>query len=145
MICLQRAARPRMCCAMTSPQHLVALPFPSCTEPRCLALPPSTGGAVAPPAHTGAGRVRQDDDDDDDDAPAVTRPLYPHLQGYMCSSCILLFICSCIVFGWMPEHVVVACFSVIDQRKSSQQNKEHVQTSHPPLLLVREPQTRGSG
>lgn len=133
-----------MCCAMTSPQHLVALPFPACTEPRCPALSASTGGAVAPPAH--AGRDGEDDDDDDyDEAPAVTRPLYPHLQGYMCSSCILLFICSCIVFGGMPEHVVVAWFSVIDQRKSSQQNKEHVQTSRPPLLLVRESQTQGSG
>lgn len=35
-----------MCCAMTS-QHLVALPFPSCTEPRCPALLQSAGGAVA--------------------------------------------------------------------------------------------------
>lgn len=132
-----------MCCAMTSPQRLVALSFPSCTVPRCPALLPSAGGAVAL-QHIGAGRDR-DDDDDDDDAAAVTRPLYPHLQGYMCSSYILLFICSCIVFGWMPGHVVVAWFSVIDQRKSSQQNKEHVQTSHPPLLLVRESQTQGSG
>lgn len=36
-----------MCCAMTSPQHLVALPFASCTEPRCPARLPSAGGAVA--------------------------------------------------------------------------------------------------
>lgn len=69
----------------------------------------------------------------------------PSPVGSMCSSYILLFICSCNVVGWMPERVVVAWFSVIDQRKSSLQNKEHVQTSHPPLLLVRETQTLGSG
>lgn len=51
-------------------------------------------------------------------------------------------ISSCIVFGRLPKHVVVAQFSGIDQKGrtvvvvgvlwgggSSQQNKEHVQTS----------------
>lgn len=69
----------------------------------------------------------------------------PSPLGSMCSSYTLLFACSCNVVGRMPERVVVARFSVIDQRKSSQQNKEHVQTSYPPLLLVRETQTLGSG
>ncbi|XP_056132853.1 phospholipid-transporting ATPase IC [Lampris incognitus] len=55
-------------------------------------------------------------------------------QGALCNS-----------VGWMPERVVVARFPVIDQRKSSQQNKEHVQTYHPPLPSVRETQTPGSG
>lgn len=55
------------------------------------------------------------------------------------------FISSCIVFGRLPEHVVVAQFSVIDQRKSSQLNKEHVQTSCPPLPLVRETRTQAKG
>lgn len=69
----------------------------------------------------------------------------PSPLGSMCSSYILLSLCSCNAVGWMPERVVVAWFSVIDQRKSSQQNKEHVQTYHLPLPLVRETQTLGSG
>lgn len=66
----------------------------------------------------------------------------------MCSSYNLLhplfffllffLISSCIVFGRLPKHVVVAQFSDIDQTGrelwgggGSQQNKEHVQTSRP--------------
>lgn len=39
----------------------------------------------------------------------------PSPLGLMCSSYILLFLCSCNVVGWMPERVVVIVrFSVID-------------------------------
>lgn len=59
----------------------------------------------------------------------------------MCSSYILLFVCSCNAVGWIPEHlVVIIWFSHIDLRNSSQQNKERVQTSRPPLLVVGETQ-----
>lgn len=123
-----------MCCAMTSPQHLVALPSPLFLLPSFLPSPhfsagfrsllSTAGGTVALP---GEGEVC---------CCCCCCCCYeafvsPSPVGSMCSSYILLFICSCNVVGWVPDRVVVAWFSVIDQRKSSQQNKEHVQTSRP--------------
>lgn len=111
-----------MCCAVTSPQHLVALLFPPSLL-HCSATYRSllwtAGGTVALPG-PGRGEVCCC-------CCCYEAFVSPSPVGSMCSSYI--FICSCNVVGWMPERVVVAWFSVIDQRKSSQQNKEHVQTS----------------
>lgn len=146
-----------MCCAMTSPQHLVALPsLSSALNPFA---PLETGVYYR---QQGALLLCQHRQDRGGRGVlllllmfmlllmllllVVVRSLCPHLHWVPCAPLTFcFFICSCNVVGWKPERVVVAWFSVIDQRESSQQNKKHVQTPHPPLLLVRETQTLGSG
>lgn len=101
-----------MCCAMTSPQHLVALPSLSSTlSPIALldaGLCYRQQGALLLCRHRQAGRTGEGE--------VCCCCCYeafvsPSPVGSMCSSYIQLFICSCNVVGWMPERVVVARFS----------------------------------
>lgn len=78
-----------MCCAMTSPQHPVAL-FISLlqSEPHCSAgyrsLLSTAGGTVALLAGAGPARDR-------DAVAAVRRPLCPHLQWVPCAPLTFCF------------------------------------------------------
>lgn len=105
-----------MCCAMTSPEHLVALPsLSSALNPLALL---DTGLCFK---QQGALLLRQHRQDQGTEVEVCCccssgeAFVSPSPLGSMCSSYILLFVCSCNVVGWMPERVVVIVwFSVID-------------------------------
>lgn len=96
-----------MCCAMTSPQHLVALPsLSSALHPPCSAghrsLLSTAGGTVALSAQTGQGKERCAAA-----AVVVVRPLCPRLHWVPCAPLAFCF------FSYAAVMQLAGCPSVL--------------------------------